>query len=304
MHGRRRRRLLGRVGETHREQSRQGAPTRPNNFGEAALKEVAAHGSCWSKGGPASTATKRAQTTLERWHAVHDLLDQGVGLLDCARRLQLSLNTVKRYARAPTPERLRSALQYRTTLVDPYRDYPRARRESEPGVPVAQLLREITELGYTGTSNLLHRYINQGRVEAVRRPISVRTLATLILTNPAHRSDKQRELVDELTGRCPQMKALTGHVYDFAMLLRPKKSNADQLEAWIAAVRDEDLPHLHSFTRGLEQDRAAVTTGITLPFHNGRTEGVNTKTKQIMRQMYGRAGFRLLRHRILLGSTH
>jgi transposase len=38
------------------------------------------------------------------------------------------------------------------------------------------------------------------------------------------------------------------------------------------------------------------------PFHNGRTEGVNTKTKQLMRQMYGRAGFPLLRHRILLGS--
>ncbi|WP_438296218.1 hypothetical protein [Streptomyces sp. HUAS TT7] len=27
----------------------------------------------------------RAQTTLERWHQVHGLLDQGVGLLECAR---------------------------------------------------------------------------------------------------------------------------------------------------------------------------------------------------------------------------
>ncbi|MEV5012681.1 hypothetical protein [Streptomyces sp. NPDC055692] len=34
--------------------------------------------------------------------------------------------------------------------------------------------------------------------------------------------------------------------------------------------------------------------------HNGRTEGVNTHTKRIMRQMHGRAGFDLLRHRILL----
>ncbi|GAA4894561.1 hypothetical protein GCM10023405_11670 [Streptomonospora salina] len=32
-----------------------------------------------------------------------------------------------------------------------------------------------------------------------------------------------------------------------------------------------------------------------------RTEGVNTRTKMIHRQMYGRAGFPLLRHRILLG---
>jgi hypothetical protein len=34
---------------------------------------------------------------------------------------------------------------------------------------------------------------------------------------------------------------------------------------------------------------------------NGRTEGVNTRTKMIKRQMYGRAGFALPRHRILLG---
>jgi transposase len=46
---------------------------------------------------------------------------------------------------------------------------------------------------------------------------------------------------------------------------------------------------------------AAATAALTLPFHNGRTEGVNTKTKMIKRQMYGRAGFSLLRHRILLG---
>jgi hypothetical protein len=38
------------------------------------------------------------------------------------------------------------------------------------------------------------------------------------------------------------------------------------------------------------------------PFHNGRTEGVNTKTKMIKRQMYGRASFSLQRHRILLGQ--
>jgi transposase len=57
----------------------------------------------------------------------------------------------------------------------------------------------------------------------------------------------------------------------------------------------------HAFTRGLDLDIQAATAALTLPFHNGRTEGVNTKTKHIKRQMYGRAGFVLLRHRILLG---
>jgi transposase len=57
---------------------------------------------------------------------------------------------------------------------------------------------------------------------------------------------------------------------------------------------------VHTFVRGLELDEQAVTAALTQPFHNGRTEGVNTKIKMIKRQMYGRAGFTLLRHRILL----
>jgi transposase len=48
----------------------------------------------------------------------------------------------------------------------------------------------------------------------------------------------------------------------------------------------------------------AVSAAVTLPHHNGRTEGVNTKTKMIKRQMYGRADFTLLRHRILLGCGY
>lgn len=65
-------------------------------------------------------------------------------------------------------------------------------------------------------------------------------------------------------------------------------------------ARSADLPHVHSFVRGLNQDLDAVTAALTRPHHNGRTEGANTRTKMLKRQMYGRASFELLRHRILL----
>lgn len=51
----------------------------------------------------------------------------------------------------------------------------------------------------------------------------------------------------------------------------------------------EDLPRLHAFTRGLDLDRDAVNAAVTTVFHNGDTEGVNTKIKLLKRQMYGRA---------------
>ncbi len=132
-----------------------------HGLAQAAEKVAAAHSRCWAATAPKRQSLVQEQTTLERWHAIHNLLDQGTGLLDCSRRLGLSLDTVKRYARVPEPQRLRRPPQYRACLVDPYRDHLRARRAAEPGVSVPRLLAEITELGYTGGQNLLYRYINQ-----------------------------------------------------------------------------------------------------------------------------------------------
>ncbi|MBE1876595.1 hypothetical protein [Myceligenerans pegani] len=102
-----------------------------------------------------------AETTAERWQQVHDLRAAGVGLLDCARRLGISLNTVKRYDRATKPEQVARPPTYRATLVNPYRDHLHTRREAEPGVTVTQLLTEIREQGYTGSQDLLYRYLNR-----------------------------------------------------------------------------------------------------------------------------------------------
>jgi transposase len=93
---------------------------------------------------------KRAATTAERWQQAYDLRARNLGLLECARRLNLSLNTVKRYDRASDPERVQHVPKYRPALVDPYRDYLRKRRAEEPGVGVRQLLREIREHGLPG----------------------------------------------------------------------------------------------------------------------------------------------------------
>jgi transposase len=100
------------------------------------------------------------------------------------------------------------------------------------------------------------------------------------------------------------MEALASLIGSFAALLAPDPANEERLVHWMAGARAADLPNLHSFTRGLDLDIKAATAAVTLPHHNGRTEGVNCKTKMLKRQMFGRAGFELLRHRILLGLSH
>ncbi|MGW4799223.1 transposase [Nonomuraea sp. NPDC004297] len=69
---------------------------------------------------------------------------------------------------------------------------------------------------------------------------------------------------------------------------------------WITAVRADDLPALHSLSRGLEQDFDAVQAGLTLPFSSGAVEGFVYKIKLRKRLMFGRANLDLIRKIALL----
>jgi transposase len=267
------------------------------NLAKAVEKTVIAHSSCW-RDGPVRPDQPLDERTRERHAAVHRLLDQGHGLLECARRLGWALNTVKRYARAASAEELKRPPRYRETLVDPYRDHLRRRRAEEPGVAVTRLLAEIQELGYTGNANLLVRYLNQGRADAIRTPPSPRRLVSWLMTKPANLPAHHQQHLDDLLASCAHLTALVQRVQQFADLLTGRRG--DDLDIWMTRVDADDQPALHGFVHGLRMDLPAVTAGLTMPYSNGPIEGANTKIKFLKRQMYGRAGFDLLRQRILL----
>jgi transposase len=88
---------------------------------------------------------------------------------------------------------------------------------------------------------------------------------------------------------------------DFVRLLHARQGAA--LEAWVSAATADGLPHLRAFAAGLRQDWAAVQAGLTLPWSNGPTEGQVNRIKMIKRTMFGRAGFALLRQRVLHRRT-
>jgi transposase len=61
------------------------------------------------------------------------------------------------------------------------------------------------------------------------------------------------------------------------------------------------------FGYGLQKDISAVTAAVETTWSSGQVEGQVNRLKAIKRQMYGRAGFALLRARVLscpqLGAT-
>jgi transposase len=63
-----------------------------------------------------------------------------------------------------------------------------------------------------------------------------------------------------------------------------------------------DSAEVRGFAAGLRADLAAVRAGLTLAWSNGQTEGQVHRLKLLKRQMYGRAGFALLRTRVLAAA--
>jgi transposase len=74
----------------------------------------------------------------------------------------------------------------------------------------------------------------------------------------------------------------------------------ERLPHWLNAVRKDDLPSLHTLAAGINRDLDAVIAGPTLPWNSGAVEGHVNRIKTRKRQMFARAGFHLLRKRVLL----
>ncbi|MGW3046007.1 ISL3 family transposase, partial [Kitasatospora sp. NPDC001159] len=68
-----------------------------HGLAEAVSKEVGAHSACWAKAGPPLREGTRAQTTRERWHQVHQLLDAGV--LERCQRNSIARGPVSQFYR-------------------------------------------------------------------------------------------------------------------------------------------------------------------------------------------------------------
>ena len=84
----------------------------------------------------------------------------------------------------------------------------------------------------------------------------------------------------------------------FAEMMTARTGSRD-LETWLTAVEADDQAGLRSLAAGIRTDQHAVTNGLTLHWNSGRVEGT-VNIKMIKRQMYGRAGFDLLRKRVIL----
>ncbi|MFE5869557.1 transposase [Streptomyces roseifaciens] len=82
--------------------------------------------------------------------------------------------------------------------------------------------------------------------------------------------------------------------------MRERRIEHLALDVWLADVRLDGQRELRTLARRVRRDDAAVLAALATTLTSGAAEGNVTAIKLLKRQMYGRAGFDLLRRRILL----
>ena len=243
---------------------------------------------------------------------MHKLLAAGHSQRETARILGLDGTTVARFARAPGPDALLVQATSRDSKLDPFKPYLN-RRWNQGITSAAALHAELAAQGWTGHLHAVERYLRQfraadGRTRKGRAPTpapaavpvpKTRQITRWLLTRPDRLSPGEQAQLAAITAACPHLAALAGHIRGFAEMMT-RRQGLLALEDWLTRVEADDQPQLHSFANGIRRDQQAVTAGLALPYSSAALEGNVNKIKMIKRQMYGRAGFLLLRKRVLL----
>jgi transposase len=122
-------------------------------------------------------------------------------------------------------------------------------------------------------------------------------MAALLLTRPRDLSATQSSYRDSFLRFCPTAYRVRKLALQFRAMLRWRRSVP--LGKWIEAAVASKFPLIVQFARTLRRDLRAVEMAISAPWSNGPLEGHINRLKMIKRQMYGRAGFALLKARVL-----
>jgi transposase len=115
---------------------------------------------------------------------------------------------------------------------------------------------------------------------------------------PAERLSEQQEILfEQVAVNCPSIRSMRFLALDFREAITSK--DRDGMLHWIRTAAQSGFGPLVRFAYGLRKDFNAVIAAVETSWSNGQTEGQINRLKAIKRQMYGRAGFPLLRARVL-----
>jgi excisionase family DNA binding protein len=248
----------------------------------------------------------RREQRYDRYQQVMALYEQGLGFTEIARRVGLSRRTVERWVKEggfPETKRRRK----RRSIFDPYAHDVLSRWE-QGCTNGLQLWQEIQAQGYQGSAQTIYRFLRSLRKkrrvickpEVPQAPLQdfcAHEAVWLFARDPASLDEKEQETLTAICQASERARTTSQLVQEFRHMLHHRAG--EKLETWLAKCTASQIREFQSFVQGVERDKAAVVAGLTLAQNNGLVEGKVNKLKLIKRMGYGRAGFALLRQRVL-----
>jgi transposase len=119
----------------------------------------------------------------------------------------------------------------------------------------------------------------------------------LFLTKEEERRPKERARLARLRQAAPAIEQTSQVTAAFCQMLRMRQG--ELLDDWIKQAKESGISERCGFAKSLLKDYQAVKGGLMLEWSQGQTEGQIQRLKFLKRPMYGRAGFQVLRQRVL-----
>ncbi|EGF1422392.1 ISL3 family transposase [Salmonella enterica] len=245
------------------------------------------------------TRNKRHQ----RWTEVMALHNKGCGFREISRITGLSRVTVSRWVQSGAFPEI-STRPPKRGLLDPWRKWMEEQRESG-NYNASQIWREMVMKGFTGSETIVRDAVARWRkgwlppVAATTRLPSASRASRWLMPWRIIRGEENyaSRFIGLMCEKEPQLKIAQQLALDFYRILKTK--NKQQLSRWFSNVSESGPVELQRVAAGMEADAAAIYEAITSRWSNGVVEGHVNRLKMLKRQMYGRAGFELLRRRVL-----
>ena len=243
----------------------------------------------------------RRQRRLERYEQVMALFRAGHSQAEISRQVGIERKTVRRWLRrGEFPER-KPPLR-RPPKVNEFAAYLE-QRWNEGCHNATRLYQEIRAKGYAGKRAMVARLVSPWRKTGkAARPDAPERIApkhaAILATRAADQmTPEQQRLFERIANQCPDATDLRRLALGFRTALTADSSMP--LRKWIEGARRSPFGPVVRFAYGLQKDISAVTAAVETPWSTGQVEGQINRLKTIKRQMYGRAGFPLLRARVL-----
>jgi transposase len=246
---------------------------------------------------------QRRQRRQERYERVMELHRRGHTQRAISAEVGIVCKTIRRWLRmGQFPER--KLVTGRRSHVRQFDDYLR-QRWNEGCHNATLLFREIRERGYQGSRQMVSNHTSTWRMGPRSKSSQRKTLdriapkhAAILACRPAERlSEQPRTLLEQVAINCPSLRSMRFLALDFREAI--SSNERDGMLHWIRTAAQSGFGPLARFAYGLRKDFNAVIAAVETPWSNGQTEGQINRLKAIKRQMYGRAGFPLLRARVL-----